>query len=474
MGGGHFNFRVRHGGNRVNVREEDAAAAAQIRSQMNQIRDEIVTEFLDLVNFFANIKSLNLSNVNLERTVIGEIAMEFPRLSELSLRECDHHCYTLLENVTNLRTLNVIDGSSPPRDISNLRMEKFENFLFSQKSLKVLKMQNFFLPLFLSRDRTDEVQFKLNSLTFKNVNFDNMDNIKNFVQSQNELKSIDFQMYNERSRPHSLDRLNFFNGVLSAITNGRVMQLNSISIDKVEYDIRSFDFLRANINPHVKRLKFQVTSDDRSSKLFKTLVKILPNLEDIEFKTVDSEESESICFDEGTILLKCKSLVITNSSVRSLVNVTAPCLLHFNYVPERSGGYIDDIFGGFFIRHRNIKTLAIGHCNQRSYFFVSYILCKMIVDFLSSIEHLTIFNFVEVNKSVKLLCSLGKLKSLTLSSEDHQQFTAKTKVECARNNLKLISVDIASPSDPPPSGRSEATPRGRPEFRDFNLQHNWE
>lgn len=332
------------------------------------------------------------------------------------------------------------------RENSNTRMQKFENFLLSQQNLVELKMSNFFLPRFLLRDRTDEIKFNLTSLSFKNVHFADKNVIASFLEKQSALKSIDFQIFNERSQ--SLDSQLFFNGFLATITNPRKMQLNTIVIDKIDYRLNDCDFLKSNFNPHVKHLVFQVSADDRSSKLFKVLIRILPNLETIEFKTVDHEESESMCFDDGTHLPHCTSLHIINSSVRSLSNITAPNLVHFQFVPERSGGYIDDIFGGFFIRHRNIKTLVIGNCIQRSYFFVSYILCKTIVDFLSGIEHITIYNFAEVNKSVKLLSTLPKLRSLTLSAEDHQQFTAKTKVECARNNLKLISVNIGNGTAP--------------------------
>lgn len=422
-------------------REDDAAAAAQIRLQVNQIRDDIVKEFFDLIRCFTNVKSLQLKNVNLERSAMGDISVDFPHLTRFSIQECDHNCYAMLASATRLRFLEVYDGSSFLRENAQTRMNNFEDFLLSQTSLRSLRMVNFVMPRFLSNDRSSEVQFKLTSLAFKSVNFASHEYLNKFIETQNELKSVEFQMYNERSVQH--DRSNFFNGFLSIITNPRKMQLNSITIDKVDYLMTNCDFLRSYQNPHVKRLVFQVTSDDRSSELFKVLLKIFTNLEVIEFKTVDHEESESLCFDEGTVLPNCTSLNIINSSVRSLSNITAPNLAHFKFVPERSGGYIDDVFGGFFIRHRNIKTVVIGNCT-RSYFFVSFILVKTIVDFLCNLEHVTIYNFNEVNKSVKLLCSLPKLRSLTLSSDDHQQFAAKTKVECARSNLKLISVNIGA------------------------------
>lgn len=131
--------------------------------------------------------------------------------------------------------------------------------------------------------------------------------------------------------------------------------------------------------------------------------------------------------------------------MHSLININCGALTTFEYVPGKTGEFIDDLFGRFFHCHRSIKHLTIGR-SGRSYFFVSYNLCEIIVNFLTQLEQLAIYNFGEVNKSVKLLCNLRSLKTLTLSKADHQQFTAKTKVECARNDLELIPVDPPAPA----------------------------
>lgn len=109
-------------------------------------------------------------------------------------------------------------------------------------------------------------------------------------------------------------------------------------------------------------------------------------------------------FQEQTVLDSVETLIVTNSSVRSLVNVHAGALTTFEYAPGKTGEFIDDLFGSFFHRHRNIKHLTIGSRSGRSYFFVSYNLCELIFNFLTQLESITIYNFAEVNKSVKLLC----------------------------------------------------------------------
>lgn len=169
-----------------------------------------------------------------------------------------------------------------------------------------------------------------------------------------------------------------------------------------------------------------------------------PNLKTINFKSSESEDTDCCkCFDVATVLDKAKSITILNSSVRSLINVYAENLQSFEYAPGKTGEYIDDFIGGFLHRHRTIKRLVIGR-RSNSYFFVSYNLCQLIVDFLHQLESISIFNFGEVNKSVKLLCSLRNLKTLTISAAQYQQFTAKTKVECERMKIKLIPIDIVA------------------------------
>lgn len=174
-----------------------------------------------------------------------------------------------------------------------------------------------------------------------------------------------------------------------------------------------------------------------------------PNLKNVSFNSAESEDTDCCkCFDVATILDKTQSLTILNSSVRSLINVYAENLQSFEYAPGKTGEFIDDFIGGFLHRHRTIKKLTIGSRNRsNSYFFVSYNLCQLICDFLQQLEDVSIFNFGEVNKSVKLLCSLRNLRTLTISAAQYQQFTAKTKVECDRNKIKLIPVEVEIPRD---------------------------
>jgi F-box domain len=424
--------RGRAGGHADNF--DDAVAAQALAN----VREDIYNEFVFIVRFFNNVRKMSLHNVHLEKgRQPNEPELHYPFLKEFVVKQCDSYCFELLSNCKQLDKLHVSD---PFWNSRTPGVDTFEAFLISQNVLKDLELKNFTYPRLFQVDRTASINFRLNSLVLKQVYFADKEIADNFFRTQNELKVIDFQLHNEKVR--CLDELLWYNKSLKTIVTNNT-HLHTINIAKLRYKLENCEFISNVVNPFVKKLSFDVTSEDKSSDLFKVFIRMFPNLETINFKAEESEETDSgICFDDGTVLERVKSLVISNSSVRSLVNVHAGALTSFEYVPGKTGEFIDDLFGGFFHRHRMIRHLVIGSPSERSYFFVSYNLCQLIVNFLTHLECITIYNFGEVNKSVKLLCNLRKLKSLTLSTEDYQQFTAKTKVECARNNLKLVNVSI--------------------------------
>ena len=406
---------------------------------MENIRVDIHTEFLNVIRYFQNITKLTLINVNLEterQEALPEI--QYQHLKELVLNHCDSYIFKLLSSVTHLEK---IDVSDPWWTSRNPGIDDFELFLMLQKTLKHVDLKNFQFPRLFITDRSENISFKLESLKLNNVYFADKGILNQFLKTQTGLKTIDLQLRNEKIKV--LDELQWYNNCLRTIITHST-HLHTITIAKIRYKINDYEFLSNTTNLSVKHLNFKLTSEDKSSELFKVLVRTFPNLQSINFEAEENEETDSgACFDDGTVLDHVESLVIKNSSVRSLANLQASSsLLNFEYVPGKTGEYIDDLFGCFFHRHRNIKNLAIGRNRGRSYFFVSYNLCQLIVNFLTHLESISIYNFGEVNKSVKLLCNLRKLRTLTLSTDDYQQFTAKTKVECARNDLKLIHINI--------------------------------
>jgi hypothetical protein len=388
----------------------DDAVAAQA---LANVREDIYMEFVHIIKFFTNVRKLHLLNVHLEKgRQPNDPELSYPHLTSLFVKQCDSYCFELLSSCTSLSKLNCVD---PFWNARSPGVDTFEAFLISQKVLKDLELKNFTYPRLFQVDRTAAISFRLNTLVLKQVYFADKEIADNFFRTQRELKEIDFQLHNEKVR--CLDELMWYNKSLKTIVTNN-SNLHTIRISKLRYKLENCDFISNVVNPFVKHLTFSVTAEDKSSDLFKVFIRMFPNLESVEFKAEESEETDSgICFDEGTVLERVSGLKIANSSVRSLVNVHAGALTSFEYVPGKTGEFIDDLFGRFFHRHRLIRHLAIGNNTERSYFFVSFNLCQLIVSFLTHLESITIYNFAEVNKSVKLLCNLRKLKTLTLSSE---------------------------------------------------------
>lgn len=426
-----FAFRVVRAAGEFPDLYENPTAAQVLAS----VREDIYNEFYHVVRYFTIIETLTLFNVHLERDRLHtERELIFNHLKELKVQQCDAMCFNFLSSCDYLKKLEVIQSYWNSR---NPGVENFERFLINQKVLKELRIKNFQYPRLFQIDRTDDIVFKLETLELKNVYFADKIIANNFFRTQSELKTVDLELHNEKVR--ALDEISWYNNILKSIVT-RNVHLNTIIITKQRYKIDNLDFIANVKNHNVKKLEFSVSSDDTEAELFKAFIKMFPNLEEVKFKSDISEDTDSgTCFEEGTVLDKVRKLVITNAAVRSLVNFEARSLCWFEYVPGKTGEFIDDFFGKFLYRHKQIKHLIIGNETER-YFFVSYNLAQLIVNFLADLESITIYNFAEVNKSVKLLCNLTKLKTLTLSKEDYQQFTAKTKVACARN-LKIVHVD---------------------------------
>jgi hypothetical protein len=433
----HFAFHRQHPLRQDAEEEQNIAARA-----LANVREIMFNEFLEILSSFGNVHELNLQNVHLEKMrTPNDADVNFNKLTTLNTQECDGFCFALLKSVNTLQRLSVKDASWGNR---NPGISDFESFLFAQSNLKDLKLTNLYMPRFLQTNRIDEIQFKLDHLTLLNVYFASKEIASEFFKSQDQLKTINFQIYNEKAR--NLDEINFFNNSLRSIVGGRCTQLTSIELSKVQYKMDQCDFLDHISNSNVRILKFHVTSEDKQFELFKSLIRIFTRLEIIEFKADEFEEpaERESCFNDGTVLTCCHSLTIRNSSIRSLMGVYAPVLTHFEYAPDSPGEFIDNYFVGFFHRHRNIRNLIIGNRNRRSYVFVTLKLVEIITNYLEHLEHITIYSFESVNKSVKLLCEMSQLKTITISTDDYQQFTAKTKVECNRKNLKLIHVNIGT------------------------------
>lgn len=181
----------------------------------NQIRErarnDSITEFTNILREFKNLITMKWINVHLERNSSNhESLLHLSSVQELEMKHCDAYCFEILSSCNQLKKFSFSDpfwGAS-----RNPGIESFEVFLVSQNSLKSLSIQNIQYPRLLYVDRSNNIKFKLNSLTLKNVFFKDSNLAEKFFKTQDELRVIDFQLQNEKVR--SLDEVLFYNNVL--------------------------------------------------------------------------------------------------------------------------------------------------------------------------------------------------------------------------------------------------------------------
>lgn len=311
------------------------------------LREDVLVEFVNLIRNFSSIRKLTLFTVHLERgRHPNDPALQFPNFKEFVTKQCDPFCFDVFSSCNRLEKLHVRD---PWWSTRNPGIDTFEMFLISQTELRDLCLKNFQYPRLFQLNRTNQIVFRLESLELENVFFADRTIAFNFFHAQNQLRKVKFQLHNEKVR--QLDEMQWYNNIIRSIVHSSNVNLRELHIEKLRYKIDDYSFIANIVNPAVRKLIFKVTAEDKSSDLFKIFIKMFPNLEAVEFKVENKgEDSEGICFDEGTVLERSNSLIIRNSSVRSLVNVHAGALINFEYVPGRTGEFIDDYFGGFFHR----------------------------------------------------------------------------------------------------------------------------
>lgn len=185
-----------------------------INNVHNQIRERArndVAEFTSILKEFKNLTTMKWTNVHLERHhSMHESLSHLVSVKELVMKHCDAYCFEILSSCNQLQKFSFSDpfwGAN-----RNPGIESLETFLVKQNHLKSLSLQNIQYPRLFYVDRSASINFKLNSLTLKNVYFKDSNIAEKFFRTQNELRSIDFQLQNEKVR--SLDEVLFYNNIL--------------------------------------------------------------------------------------------------------------------------------------------------------------------------------------------------------------------------------------------------------------------
>lgn len=178
----------------------------------DDIRDELNREFIKIIQQFRILDKLALYHVHLEKKVQPENgeSLNFASLKELKMKCCDAYCFDTLASSTQLKKFEI---SEPYWTAQNPGINNFESFLVNQTELKYLKIKSIQYPrLFNQSDSTSSIRFKLNHLVLDHVFFKDKTIAENFFKTQTELKTIDFQVQNEKLR--NLDEVLWYNTII--------------------------------------------------------------------------------------------------------------------------------------------------------------------------------------------------------------------------------------------------------------------
>lgn len=176
------------------------------------IRDELHKEFIAIIKYFTKLEKTVWNNVNIEKRTnpIDLTSFNFKTLKHLKMRHCDAYCFDILSSATQLNSFNI---SEPFWSTNrNPGIDNFESFLVTQEALKTLIITTIHYPRLFHIDRSEQIKFQLNNLVLQNVFFKEKLHAESFFKTQKELKVVDIQIQNEKSR--NLDELNWYNEII--------------------------------------------------------------------------------------------------------------------------------------------------------------------------------------------------------------------------------------------------------------------
>lgn len=299
-----------------------------------------------------------------------------PNLKDFRIDFVDSMLLRLFEGVTTLRQFVFRSQDT------SYGTENFENFLLKQHDLKILEIAG--MKSLFPCARLPEIKFQLESLSALCFCVHRASAVE-FFQAQKQLKRLMLlSFYDAGEVPDRVEYSNIIRGILQLPQ----FELLTIGGGKRTVQDEDFNYLSDIRNHSVKQLDYWGDLDNCST--IEKLIEIFPAVDAINI---------------ATMILNLKHIPI--AKIRNL-NMFSPLLLtHFSYqAPDVAAGReeLEKILKEFFVRHRRIARLTIG-C--RSWIEKGVGLSPGFVasalDHLDELEHLTIYNPLDISKFVKTL-----------------------------------------------------------------------
>lgn len=399
------------------------------------VKFECRRNLVDALRLFPNLRRLQLKIVVIEGEAEPEKQclnqfVDLPHLADLYLVEYYPWICNILSPCVNIQRLESYILKWTENDV-----RPFENLLFSQRSLKKLRLGIFRQGRLFNLDRSSEVHFQLENLLLNGAFYVDRQNLLNFVQTQTKLKKLQINLSNEYER--RLDNTLFYNETLKFIFSG-LPELHSFGVHQDKFKFPDFDFLTSlPTNKKIENLHIEGESVD----IFTALVtSILPNVKNLCYEAnlypTSVPSAETI-----NQMQNLESLVLDKFFVGSLkeIHITNGRLRSFEFIARWVSDDFEANFRIFMQRHPTLKRLRIGVIKFLANLLVTITMCEDIVTNLTQLESLNVQNFEDINSAVPYLVNnLETLRSLEVSAEQYKDLTRQTFDDCFMNGVGIV------------------------------------
>lgn len=230
-------------------------------------------DLISLTQCFKNVSKLSLNNLRLEETDT-ETDKTLPALKDLTVHDTSSTVLRLFERHHDLHRFKLHLHARESYEM-DYKVGNLENFLISQKQLKILELSRLHKNCLFQNDRLDEIKFQLDSVTANKI-FLHSKHAAKFFKQQKSLRTVKLSdFYDVRVfSTHSEEYIDVMHTIFT------LPQLQSIGIFNHTIELGDFQFFAGLTNNSVTELEYDLWN----GTIFERLLNMFPNLKKISFR----------------------------------------------------------------------------------------------------------------------------------------------------------------------------------------------
>ena len=335
----------------LDILKQFAGTVSQLTFLNTSLQDN---NFFEVIRIIKNLKTLKFEGRGCDeiksKVISGNERPDIvSAIEEISIKEVFGFLFAKLYMFDNIITLDVNDWWSTD-------FETFENFLFLQKSLKVLHLRKLRDGLMFETDKlSNNIKFSLDVLSLNAVYWKDNKNAMKFFKTQTNLKNVSLHLKNCWWTEY--DEKNWYNELcVHLFGNNPYLKTVYLSThEKYGYNIKDFSFFEGIVNPSVEILTLNLDPAQNATECITAFTKLFPNVKQFTY-TVNNEDEHGL-----DLIQNWKSLESINFSLNinhyveniNLVEKLTTCTIT-NFDEERKLQMLK-----FLTRHQNIKHISI-------------------------------------------------------------------------------------------------------------------